>query len=296
MDNLINAVHKKQTHPGDLLLIHINGFYNEEVHTWTNLDKPTSPYMIGPDSEGHSEVLHHEFIGEHLKTNILDRDFDQYKSLVAWNAEREAEIRALETSEAYSIQHEMLLYLKIWEMDAFIKKLYQLTQLAGGLHYDWHFSIAESNRDPKATGTRDKIIREMVRDVLAEEFPLIYTTMKNAYKSQLRNSIAHSTYSIHGRYIHLNNYIKEDPFSQINVVSFDEWIDIFHDTLVFYTQIARIMAMVDHFFNHIITQTSETVEIRINRLDPAPSATYHLLKHRPGINQWYWAGNDGDAD
>jgi hypothetical protein len=126
--------------------------------------------------------------------------------------------------------------------------------------------------------------------VLAKEFPLIYATMKNAYKSQLRNSIAHSTYSIHGRYIHLNNYIKEDPASQINVVPFDEWIDIFHDTLVFYSQIARIMAMVDDFFNHIVKQTFETVEIRINRLDPVPSVAYHLLKHRPGINQWYWAG------
>jgi hypothetical protein len=36
-------------------------------------------------------------------------------------AERQTEIQALETSEAYTIQHEMLLYLKIWEMDAFIK-------------------------------------------------------------------------------------------------------------------------------------------------------------------------------
>lgn len=295
MDNLINAVHKQQTHPGDLLLIHINGFYNREAYTWTNLDKPISPYMIGPGSEGYSEALHHEFIGEHLKKNILDKDFDQYKSLVEWNAEREAEIRALETEEAYSIQHEMLLYLKIWEMDAFIKKLYQLTRLAGGQHYDWHFSIAESNRDTKATGSRDKIIREKVRDVLEMEFPQIYATMKNAYKSQLRNSIAHSAYSIHGRYIHLNNYIKEDPASQISVVPFDEWIDIFHDTLVFYSQIARIMAMVDHFFNRVVTQTFETVEIRINRLDPARSVTYHLLKHRPGINHWYWAANDEAA-
>jgi len=248
--------------------------------------------MIGPNTEGHSEVLHHEFIGEHLKKGILERDYEEYRALHQWSDERIDEIRGLEKSEAYTVQHEMLIYLKIWEMDAFIKKLYQLTRLTNGQEYDWHFSISESNRDQKATGTRDKIMREKVRNALEKDFPKIYTTIKNAYKSQLRNSIAHSKYSIHGRYIHLNNYIKEDPASQISVVSFDEWIDIFHDTLVFYTQISRIMAMVDDFFNNVVTQATETFEIRITRLDPSPSVEYHLLKHQAGINHWYWMAND----
>jgi len=293
-DNLVNAAFKNQTHSGDLLLIHINGFYNEEAHSWDNLGKKLSPYMIGPNSEGHSESLHHEFIGEHLKREILDQNYEEYKALHQWSAERDEEIRALTKTEEYSIQHEMLIYLKIWEMDLFIKKLYQLVRLVLGQEFDWHFSIAESNRDNKATGTRDKIIREKVRDPLEKEFQKIFAVIKNAYKSQLRNSIAHSKYSLHGRYIHLNNYIKKDPASQIEVISFDEWIDIFHDTIVFYTQTQRLIGLVDEYYNHLASQTGQIMEVRINRLDPSPSVEYHLLKHRPGINDWYWKANDDE--
>ena len=161
-----------------------------------------------------------------------------------------------------------------------------------GQEYDWHFSIAESSRDKNATGNRDNIIRKMVRDNLKNGYPVIYSAIKNAFKTQLRNSIAHSKYSLHGRYIHLNNYIKEDPASQMQVMSFDEWVDVIHDTIVLYTQISRVLILIDKLYETISSQFEQTMEIRINRVDPITSTEFHILKRRNGFNAWYWRAND----
>jgi hypothetical protein len=59
-DRFLKETMQNQTHPCDLLLIVVNGFNNPETVTWTNLNKPLSPYMIGPNTEGHSELLHQQ--------------------------------------------------------------------------------------------------------------------------------------------------------------------------------------------------------------------------------------------
>lgn len=54
-DKLFDDILNKQTHDGDLLLCRVNGFYNPEVYSWTNIEEKLSPYMIGPNKEGHSD-------------------------------------------------------------------------------------------------------------------------------------------------------------------------------------------------------------------------------------------------
>lgn len=291
-DKFINDAFRNQTHLGDLLLTNINGFFDTEVEKWDNINPKPSPYVIGPGDEGHSEALHHEFIGDYLKSSMLDQEYDDYKKQHEWSQNRDAEIRKLTKKEATTIQFEMLIYIKIWEMDSFIKKIYQLTRLIYKEEYDWHFAITGSNRNDSGTGKREEIIRKKVRDKLKDSFPLIYNAIKNAYKTQLRNSISHSKYSMPGRYIHLNNYIENDKSAQLQVVSFDEWIDIIHDTLVFYSQVSRLREMIDTFYHHVATQNDNEMEIRITKKYPSPSTEYHLLKHRPEFNDWYWKANE----
>jgi hypothetical protein len=290
-DKFFNDVVNNQTHLGDFLLIYLNGFYNSEVFEWTNVEKP-SPYAIGPNKEGHSENIHHEFLGDYLQKSLSDQKYQDYLEFHKFSPERAYEIEKLAEKEANSIQYEMLIYLKIWEMDSFIKKYYQLTRLISGQEYDWYFSIAESNRDKKATGTRETIIRKLIRDKLIDSYPKIYAAIKNAYKTQLRNSIAHSKYSLHGRYIHLNNYVKEDPASQTEVISFDEWIDIIHDTIIMYTQLTRLFVMADALYNNIVTHTGKTTEIRITRNEMPPNTTFHILERVEGVFGWDWKRND----
>lgn len=294
-DRLVDAAYKNQSHSGDLLLIQVNGFYNAETHKWTNIEKKLSPYMIGPGTEGHCEYQHHKFIGKYINKGISSQTYDDYKNLHDWSEERAKEINEMAEQEADSIETEMMIYLKIWEGDAFIKKFYQLVRLSLGMEYDWHFSVGQSTRDTKATGTRDVIIRKKIRDRLKDKYPTIYAAIKNAYKGQVRNSIAHSKYSVFGRYIHLNNFIEEDPYSQIQVVSFDEWVDIMHDTLVIYTQQTRILNAIDEFYGIVSEKNDRLMEIRINKTDPAIRTEYHLLKHHPSPSRWNWLANEVDA-
>src|SRR5690554_3155786 len=77
-EQLYQLILKKQTHDNDLLLIHLNAFYNPEVYTWNNLVEKMSPYMFGPNHEGHSEHTHHAFIGEYIKYNMSDKTLANY--------------------------------------------------------------------------------------------------------------------------------------------------------------------------------------------------------------------------
>lgn len=290
---LYDQILKKQTHPGDLLLIKVNGFYNPEVHTWNNLDKPMSPYIIGPNSEGHSEWSHYSFIHNYRTQVIHPTSYDVYLKEVEWSSERSEEINRLSETEGLSIQMEMMIYLKIWEADLFIKKLYQLVRLVSGEPYDWHFKLPKDNkRDKSVTGLRHEIIRLKVRDRLKEDFPNIYAAINNAYKSQIRNSIAHSKYSLVGRYIQLNNMIREE--APLYSISFEDWTDIFHDTLMIYNQVIRIFNEVDSTYSKAVQSTDLLMEIRINKKDPVEATEYHFLKYRPEWKDWHF--NDSSTE
>jgi hypothetical protein len=95
-----------------------------------------------------------------------------------------------------------------------------------------------------------------------------------------------------GRFIHLNNFIEDDPHSQVQVVSFDEWNDMMGDTLVIYTQQTRLLKMIDQYYSRYSALMSNLVQVRINRKDPVEKTEYHLLKHNQNLEQWNWLANE----
>ncbi len=285
-DKLFNDILNNQSHEGDLLLVQVNGFYYPGAKYWDNIPNK-DPYMIGMGSEGHSDRCHYNFIDLYRSASIYKLTYPEYLNEVAFSEERMEEIKKLEQKESWSIQLEMLIYLKIWEADLFIKKLYQTTLISQGLAYDWHFKIAESNRDNNATGKREDIIRNKIRDILMGKYPLIYSAIKNAYKTQIRNSIAHSRYFHSGRHIHLNNYLKNDPASQLEVISFDNWIDIFHDTMAIYNQLIGFSNRIDSHYSDLIKNPNDTVTVRLNRKDPVEREEFIKLGYREFYNDWH---------
>ncbi len=285
-DKLFEDILNNQTHDGDLLLIRVNGFYHPEANSWDNT-LLKNPYMIGPNTEGHSDYWHYKFIHNYRQNSVSDLSFEDYIKKFEWSEEKQKEIDILTESESTSIQLEMLIYIKIWEADLFIKKLYQFTKLTYGEPYDWHFKIKESNRDNSpSTGKREDIIRNKIRDRIKDKYSNIYLAIKNAYKTQIRNSIAHSNYYFIGRYIHPCNYIKNDPASQIEVLPFDEWIDMFHDTMVIYNQLIRFSHLIDNLYSKAARDNNLLFEVRLNRTDPIEKTEYYLLKYRPEFNDW----------
>lgn len=271
-DKLLEQAWQNQPHKADLLLFQINGFYdrNALLYNQRNLDRPLNPHVIGPGSEGHSERTHYDFIDQYRMKNILDISHEQYLQEVNWAPDKQEEINKIVEVERMTIHLEMLIYLKIWETDLFIKKLYQFVRALDGEHYDWRFKICESNRDKDCTGTREKIIRNLIRDKIEKHSPVLFQFLQETYKTQVRNSIAHSKYSftgLHSRHIHLNNFIEADPASQLHGISFDEWVVIFHNTLTLYNEYIRINNIISLHYSKIAEINNNELEILVTEED-----------------------------
>jgi hypothetical protein len=143
-EKLIQMAIKKQTHDTDLLLIHINGFYHPSLLDFRPQKGGTKlkPYVIGDGQEGLSESAHYRFIHQYRTTNLSEMTFEEYKKEIEYAPDKRELIDSLTQKEEYSIQLEMLIYLKFWEADMVIKKFYQLVRLIHGEDYDWHFKIS----------------------------------------------------------------------------------------------------------------------------------------------------------
>lgn len=292
-NQLLNEIYKNQTHGGDLLLVSEHGHYYPEAEKWDNGDTKSSAYMVGPGDIGHSQSLHHNFIGTYLRKHLSVESYDEYLAKFKWSEDRVVEIEQLQMDDFYGVQEEMLIYQKIWEMDLYIKYWYQLTRLVYGEDYNWHFEIHQNKRNDKGK-KRHVIIRELVRDRLQTKYPKIYAAINTAYKSQVRNSIAHSKYSFLGRYIHLNNYIEGEEGSEIEVVTFEEWADMIHTTIVLYNMVNIILNRADEaYFQFYNNEMPEGVQIRINKKHPQPATVYQNMKPRGGPGDgWYPVRSD----
>jgi hypothetical protein len=285
-NKLLELCEKNQTHYGDLLLVHQNGFYNPEVYTWNNIPEKLSPYMMGPGSEGHSENTHYEFIGKYITSNTLQQSSKDYLDSVKFDSNKIKQIKELEAEEAYSIQQEMLIYLKIWESDAFIKSFYQLSRIANGESYDWHFKIKENPSDTNAIGSRGEIIRNFIRDRFKPILPELYNSFEISYKSQVRNAIAHSQYIALGRHITLNNFDRQSKYNTLPSVSYDDWINMFHETILIYSLYNGLLTAIAKHYHHIAAINDNLFEVRINREDPVASTEYREVKYDPIFHYW----------
>jgi hypothetical protein len=279
-ESLFQLALKTQSHDGDLLLILLNGAFNDETM------QGLSPYMIGIGKEGWSEQTHFEFIDMYRTHSISDETYVEYVKKHVWDPERQKQIEELTDEESLTIQVEMMIYLKIWEADMTIKKLYEFVRLVCGESYDWHFRVANSSRDATATGTRQDIIRQLIRDKVKPHSGVLNGILTSTYKTQLRNSIAHSNYSFLGRHIHPNNFIKDDPASQLKAVSFDEWIDIFHNTLMLQNELIGLSNMIWRHYSEIALKNNNLNEIRVTKADG--STELRNVYFREQHKDWVW--------
>lgn len=289
-DRLINLVQKKQPHFGDLLLIYMNGFYNETILQFNQRsEKKYNPHMIGPGNMGHSEIAHYSFIHKYITTHISNVTYPDYLKLHQWTPEKREEIEKLLDIEETSIQLEMLIYLKFWEADLVIKKLYQFVRLLNGESYDWYFKVQESSRDKDCTGSRQDIVRLKIRDRLKAISPILYGLINSTYKTQIRNSIAHSNYSFQGRQINLNNKIKNDPAAQLHRVTFDEWVDIFHGTIALHNQYVKMNNMINDIYTKRVKNGENKVEVMITEKDNNKYPLY--VEYIEELKDWKYRPN-----
>lgn len=194
MDKIFHDTIANSSHPNDLLIWFINGNYQPII-----AGKKLNPHTIGQGIEGISESTHYDFIHDY-RTNMLmnDMTYEKYLDLtkhLAGNKEHNTRRDDLLKSEEGIVQFEMLVYIKIWEADQFIKRLYQLVRLLNGQPYDWYFKLCKFRGEPKGcTGMRSTLLNKIIEN-FEPHSKVLSGFIKETYVTQLRNSIAHSTYS-----------------------------------------------------------------------------------------------------
>jgi len=273
-----------QHHPNDLLLIDINGFYTSNTFDMGN-GRRSSNYAIGPGAEGHSESLHYGFIHAYRTNYIADKLHSEYLKDHEYSPEKSQIIDELTEAEGLTIQMEMLVFLKIWEMSQYLKNLYEFVRILNGEHYEWHFKLRAGD-DNTGIATAQELIRVHIRDEIRQYSEPIYTTFRTAYKSQIRNSIAHSNYSFMGRNIHPNNHRTNVNYLQITNLPFDEWIDMFHSTLILHNAYLILKNRIHSYYRELALSSNNRLEIRINKQDGTEELGH--VEYRTNIDDWRW--------
>ena len=247
----------------------------------------SSHYVIGPGSEGHSETLHYSFIHAYRTNYISKKSHVEYMEDLEYKPEKRKFIDELTEMEGLTIQMEMLVFLKIWEMSQFLKNLYSLVRILKGENYDWHFKL-KTGDDQLGIASAQELIRVHIRDEIHQFSEHVYDIFKLAYKSQIRNSIAHSNYSFLNRNIHPNNKKENVNYSQITNLPFNEWIEMFHATVIIYNSYIWLKNKVNSHFGELALKNDNRLEIRINKADG--TEVYYDVSFRPEYSDWRWAG------
>jgi hypothetical protein len=280
VEELFTHAYTNQTHTQDLLLVDQHGFYSPLLSNAKLSDnRKLSPYVIGPDWIGFADHTDYEFIDWYRQSGQININKDEFIKEVKKNSE-------IEIAEKISIQIEKLIYLKFWESDLNLKKIYQLTSLAIGKPYDWHFNIPSNLRK----GSKHEIIRKEIRDKIEEICPRFFNLIQTNYKTQIRNAIAHSQFSITGRSIYYLNYSKDPKaFCPIKGITFDQWYELFHHTLLFHNELLHQFQIYrDKYFDKT-KQNGNCIEVRI--IHENGSEQYKNLGIMKSRKEWIWHEN-----
>jgi hypothetical protein len=221
VDELFDAAYKNQEQKTDLLLVLENALKNNYPIETLKRHKLT-PYQIGLDEIGFRYNSFYKFINQYrdkifskdeLATELLKDHFDK------------------DYAFHYFIEQELLIYLKFWETDLILRKLYNISRLIQGLDYVWDY-------DQNFFNNRRKVIRDEIQTNIEEHAPKFCQLLDDIYNRQLRNAIGHSQYYLIYDTISLTNK-DQDKYYQLNSISYDDWEIIFHKTILFYNHLIR---------------------------------------------------------
>lgn len=165
VEQAFNLAYQNQSNQGDLLLIFAHGHRD-----------PILPNGVftGYGHMGHSMRSQMAFISEFRKL--------MYPNKQAYYSALQESPRTTPTEEL-SIQLELYVYQKLWELGMFQKRIYQLSRLISGEPYEW---------DGLPSRTYNNVIESMER--IENPCPLLHQWIGESYDNKVRNAIAHSDF------------------------------------------------------------------------------------------------------
>ncbi|MEK6480150.1 hypothetical protein WJR50_21585 [Catalinimonas sp. 4WD22] len=267
---LFQKAYENQQHEQDLLLAIENAAYDKSLE---GNSLRLSPYVIGPQGIGWAYKAIYDYLKSYEDSYIVDNDIIKSNT----KSGDTKQIREWEEQESIAIQLGLYAYLKFWESDYIIRHFYQLTNLACGEPYDWHLNFDEEK-------SRQKTVRVKIRNRLQSISPLFYDLLRNSYKPQLRNAIAHSLYYFIGSTIHFMNY-GTNPGDDLNVLKFDELRTYLHYTFLLFNEIIGQRLKWHKTYGDKALKESEKLEILITKKKIEEQATTNL-KYYPTQDRW----------
>lgn len=261
---LFDLAENNQKHENDILLIHLNGWKNQKLEQGLR-NNNYSPFMIGPGELGHCFHSIYELY-DNYRRNIYN------KSEITVERQKEEDFI---NQEKASIDIELLIYLKFWEADLILFKLYNLSQLAQGKPYDWELL------NTKKISNRRKLVRNNIQAPIKDICPKFFQLIDETYSRQIRNAIAHSKYFHLYKTIYLAN-LSENEYYKLSNLKYENWEIIFHKILL--------------LFNHIIQQTQSVNERKIaiakNKHNGLPINIPEKDKYK--LNKVFWIKYDNE--
>lgn len=253
VEDLINLSIKNQAHKNDILLVLTCGQYDEDEAKVSKFHVPG--YITGFQFERYSTISTTRFIKWYCEESgfVINED-----DLPKMDVRGDMLIRA-------SIGVESMIYLSFWENDITLMKLYQLSRLATGQRYDWHWREKLLN-----TKNRNEFFRKDIKNIIKDVSPNLYDFYDKYVVGQVRNAIAHSQLAPLNNEIKLLNY-SEDPkkYSPKINIQYSEWEEMICATLSFRARLVSslndlIKMNKDNFpnnkFNTEITIEDKTVK------------------------------------
>jgi hypothetical protein len=267
LDELFNAVKSNQTHEQDLLLVNINASYQDY------LDKPTthlSPFVYGPGGWiAFADRTQLDFFASYSMM-VRDISREEYFQDYSTNITKQGEYEFL-------LQMELMIYLKFWESEPTLRRLYQLSTLAQGKNYDWYFKL----------GKRERLIRKKIRDRIQIQCPKYYHLLKDIYLSQIRNAAAHTQFYLIRPNTRLGFTNYKEKVAPLTQIEFYEWGIRFHKLVLLYNGLLERLN--NSYLEYIDEQKDKHygLQIRIPKISLASDMSF--IKYVDiGRKDWMW--------
>lgn len=254
---LFEAAIKNQIHKGDLLLVNISAGYTQIEQFDAKKDVIIKKEIcgIGIGTEGIIErtiidfingfINHYGFTGEQVDV-IYNDYFDKlYKQNIPDNHEL-----------IFSLQIEKLVYLKIWESNKFLYRLNQLSKILNRERFDWRAKVPLTSKH---------IFFRTFRDSLKVEFPDFFAILSKAFKTQIRNAIAHSQFYFVGNRIVFEGYEEYEEGQSVPSITFEEWDSMFLETIVLFISYNEFMIKIDEYYRELEKNTyKQGIKVRFS--------------------------------
>lgn len=130
-------------------------------------------------------------------------------------------------SVSYDINLQMMIYTHIWESKLFLKRLIRIANIMSYNGYIWDIPFVRKNKkDREVEVKKGQLIKDTILPLFKNSDSRLYEFLSSCYNSDLRNSFAHSMYTIDENCKKINTIERTfDGFE--SSIDFAEWETLF---------------------------------------------------------------------